>query len=353
MILSEKRKRHLKFVQQIRLWSFLSFVAFLFITLTTVEHLLVSSVLALVINYMLGPIVNYLERAGVHRLISTLLVFTLGGVIVGFTLTSVAPFLSNQFMNFQTQIPKYIEGLEQLATQVEFRIQQATGISFKTDFSAELKPLVSQWTRAVFEDLPIIVSKLGATILLSPFLAFFLIKDGRLFSKTFLSIVPNHIFELTLNMYYQINDQVGQFVRARLLEALIVGGVVWVGLWMIGFPFAGLLSIFAGITNLIPYIGPFIGAVPALIISIINGDTAFTFFALCAVYGTAQLIDMFFIIPLVVAKLVNLHPVTVVIAMIVGAQVLGVLGMIISIPVASALKVTITSVYKHLVEFRS
>ncbi len=71
------------------------------------------------------------------------------------------------------------------------------------------------------------------------------------------------------------------------------------------------------------------------------------------VYVIAQIIDIFFIIPLVVAKLVNLHPVSVVIAIIIGAQLLGVLGMIISIPMASALKVIFTNVYQHLVDFRA
>ena len=165
--------------------------------------------------------------------------------------------------------------------------------------------------------------------------------------------MPNHIFELTLNLYYQINSQVGQFVRARFLEALIVAVVVWIGLWILDFPFAILLALFAGVTNLIPYIGPIIGAIPAILIAIINGETTFTLLVVCGIYGLAQVIDMFFIIPLVVAKLVNLHPVTVVVAMIVGAQVLGILGMIISIPVASALKVTFTNIYQHLVEFRA
>ena len=353
MQVTNKRQRQLKLIEWIRLGSFIGFLAFCILILIGVENMLMSFVLALVINYLLSPIVSSLERAGVHRLFSTVLVFTLGGVIVGVGITAVAPFLSQQFSNLQEQFPTYIEGVSRLITKIELRIQDITGVTYKTDFGIEAESVLFGWTKTLFTDLPSILSKLGTTLILSPFFAFFLIKDGRLFAKSFLSIVPNHIFELTLNMYYQINDQVGQFVRARLLEAIIVAFVVWFGLWLIGFPFAGLLSLFAGITNLIPYIGPIIGAIPAIIIALINGDTAFTIIMLCAVYGTAQLIDIFFIIPLVVAKLVNLHPITVVVAMIVGAQLLGILGMIISIPVASALKVTITSVYLHLVEFRA
>ena len=72
-----------------------------------------------------------------------------------------------------------------------------------------------------------------------------------------------------------------------------------------------------------------------------------------ATYGLAQIIDIFFIIPMVVARIVDLHPITVVVAIIIGSQFMGVLGMIIAIPVASALKVTLISIYDHLVEFKS
>ncbi|MCB0390162.1 MAG: AI-2E family transporter [Bdellovibrionales bacterium] len=353
MHISEHRRKQLKLIEWIRLGSFIGFLGFFILILVGIDNLLLSFVLALVINYLLGPIVNSLERAGVHRLFSTVLVFSLGGIFVGFGITAIVPFLSSQFSNLQEQFPTYIGGVSRLITQLELKIQDLTGVSYQTDFGLEAESVLLGWTKSLFTDLPGIVSQLGTTLLLSPFFAFFLIKDGRLFAKNFLSIVPNHIFELTLNMYYQINDQMGQFVRARLLEALIVALAVWVGLYAINFPFAGLLSLFAGVTNLIPYVGPLFGAIPAIIIALINDSSTFTLVMLCVVYGTAQLIDIFFIIPLVVAKLVNLHPITVVVAMIVGAQLLGILGMIISIPVASVLKVTITSVYQHLVEFRA
>ena len=186
---------------------------------------------------------------------------------------------------------------------------------------------------------------------LSPFIGFFLIKDGRSFARSLLNIVPNSIFEMALNLQYQINDQIAHYLRARILEAAIVGLVVLAGLMAIGFPYATVLAIFAGVTNLIPYIGPIVGAVPAVIIALINQESQFLLFVVVAVYAVAQLIDMFILIPLVVAKIVDLHPVTVILAVIIGAQLLGVLGMLISIPVFSAIKVTFVSVYKHLTDF--
>jgi putative permease len=119
---------------------------------------------------------------------------------------------------------------------------------------------------------------------------------------------------------------------------VIVGLVVWLGLYSIGTPYTSILALFAGLTNLIPYLGPIIGAAPGIIIAFVNHSSLASVVFVTMVYLIAQLIDIVFVIPLVVARIVDLHPVTVVIVIIIGSQVMGILGMIISVPVASILK---------------
>ena len=169
-------------------------------------------------------------------------------------------------------------------------------------------------------------------------------------TKLLFSLVPNNFFELFSNLRYQINDQMGGFIRARILEAGIVGLIVWIGLSLANFKYAMVLALFASITNLIPYFGPIIGAVPALVIALISGFSLFDIFIVTLPYLIAQVVDIFLIIPLLVAKIVDLHPISVVIVIIIGAQLLGVLGMIIAIPLASAFKVTIFTFYRQLVD---
>jgi putative permease len=190
-------------------------------------------------------------------------------------------------------------------------------------------------------------------MLLGPFLAFFMVKDGRAVTNTVLDLVPNQLFEPALSLLHQINFQIGQFVRARMLESLIVGMVTAIGLLIIQFPYAVLLGVIAGLTNFIPYLGPIMGAVPAFLIALVNAHSGLDVLLVAMVYVIAQLIDAGFLIPLMVAKIVDLHPVTVIIVIIAGAQLMGILGMIICIPVAATLKVTINTVYRHLIDTRS
>ncbi|MCB0364296.1 MAG: AI-2E family transporter [Bdellovibrionaceae bacterium] len=345
--------RRLQREQLIRLVSFLGVIGLFFVILLTVENMLVSSLLAFVFSYMLSPVVNFLERKGIHRILAIIIVFALVTLLFGGLVSATFPFISDQVTSLKSELPKYIEGTIRMIEDTEERLASFSGTLFTVDISDQVETTLLGWTSSIFEDLPTLVTKLFTTLILAPFFAFFLLKDGRTFSKILLAMVPNNIFEMVLNLYSQINGQIGQFVRARLLEAAFVGVVVWVGLFVLGARYATLLAIFAALTNLIPYIGPFIGAVPALIIALINGESTLGLFLVMMVYLAAQIVDALFLIPMVVAKIVDLHPITVVIAIIIGAQLMGVLGMLISIPVASALKVTITSVYLHLTGFRT
>jgi putative permease len=334
-----------------KLFALLGLLAFLFTLLIKVDNLLLSSLLAFVISYLLGPIVNRLERRGFNRAASISILFVFMSFAVVLIVGAIYPLLATQVSSLRSDLPKYISGTTKLVQDIEEQFSFITGIFLNFDLSEHAESLLTQWASSFFDDFPKFISKSLTTAMLAPFLAFFLLKDGQNILKNIFALVPNRFFELSINLQHQINDQMGGFIRARMMEASIVGLVVWVGLWTIDFPYATLLAVFAALTNLIPYIGPIIGMVPPLIIALINGTPLLGISLVLLPYMIAQIIDMFFIIPLVVAKIVDLHPVTVIISFIIGAQVMGVLGMIISIPVASILKVTTANIYKHLVEY--
>ena len=337
---------------RLRLAAVLGILIFFFIVLLNVENMLSSFLLAFVIFYLHSPFVNYLERRGLPRNLSTTLLFACGFGLISLAIKMMLPLIGNQIGNLRAEAPRYIAGLTQLIETTESRMNEALGSVYVLDISQSVSNNMLGWTTSFFESLPGLASQLLTTSILAPFFAFFMLLDGRKFSRALLAVVPNNLFELALHLVHQLNRQMGDFIRARLLEALIVGLVVWGGLELLDFRYAYLLALFAALTNLIPYIGPLIGAVPALLIAFINGSDSLGFLLLLSVYGIAQLIDMLFIIPLVVAKIVDLHPITVVIVIIIGSQLLGIIGMIISIPVASATKLVMQSVYTQLIHFR-
>jgi putative permease len=349
------RDKYLPLVEKIRarkLFFFLMALFFLIAMVLFVKNLLVSFILAFVMFFLLNPLVDYLERRGFGRLSATLIPFAGMTLAAAILMPLFIPTLVGQFDSLRTDFPKYLGGITGLITEIQTRYSGFFSSVYKTDIAIEAQEKITIFAQNIFKELPEHISNSLTVLFLSPFLAFFMLLDGRELVRKLLALVPNNFFELVLNLNYQISTQMGGFVRARLLESIIVGLVLWIGLIIIGFPYALVLALVGGLLNLIPYLGPIIGAVPAFLIALINGVSPSEYLSLCMVYASAQIVDIVFVIPFVVAKIVDLHPVTVVLAVLIGAQVMGILGMIISIPLASTLKVTFSAVYRHLTEFR-
>jgi putative permease len=318
----------------------------------SVDGLLVSTLAALVLTYMLNPILFRIERWGINRSFGTTLLFLVAFgllVIAGLLLT---PPLLEQTNSLVSEAPKYIDSIRNFSGKYD-KVLSGYLQRYEINVGARVAAFIETSLGSFLEQLPAFAGRAFTVLLLIPFLAFFMLKDGRTVSRQLLSLVPNQFFELALSLSHQINVQIGGFIRARLLEAVIVGAVVYLGLWLVGAPYPAVLAVFAGITNLIPYVGPIVGVVPAIIITASNDWSTLEIAGVGSVYLIAQIIDILFVIPLVVARIVNLHPVTVVIAIVLGSQVLGVLGMLISIPVASVLKLTLTTFYGHMTQYRA
>lgn len=347
-----RRERRIKTIAVITI--LLSTVVIIF----AVDFMLVSFVMAFVVNYLLSPIVNSLERKGVPRQTAIMIPFLSTGVLIGLGIYKLLPIASAQFTLLESQLPKYQVDLANLVSAAEERFKGFSKL-YNYSFSQSVNSWMLAKTASISAALPEFISGSATVLILTPFLAYFMLQDGRRISRSVLAMVPNNLFELALNLHHQLNAQMGGFIRARFLEAAIVGSVVWIGLQIADFPYAILLGVFAAVTNLIPYLGPIIGAVPAVLIALISEEAMMTpaiglnLFIITSIYMFAQLIDVALIIPFVVAKIVNLHPVTVIIVIIIGSQVMGVLGMMISIPVASAIKLVFQTFYRHLTELRS
>jgi putative permease len=337
----------------IKLFAVIGILLLCVLIILIIENILLSFVFASVTYYLLAPIVNAIERAGISRRLGVAGLFLCIVFVFLMGVYILLPAITSQISAFKDELPTFIDGITKLASVTEQKLNAISYNLYHIDTSKSVEAALSTFSRRVFEDLPDLISSSMAVLVLAPFFAFFMLLDGQAVTKQIMSLVPNNFFEFALNLQHQMNVQLGDFIRARLLEAGLVGTVVWLGLTIIGFPYAVLLGAFGGLTNLIPYIGPIIGAVPAILIAVVNEASGLEMLILVGVYVVAQLIDNFLIIPLMVAKIVNLHPVTVVIVIIIGAQLAGILGMIISIPVACILKLTAVEIYRHLVEFHT
>lgn len=189
-------------------------------------------------------------------------------------------------------------------------------------------------------------------VVIVPFVAFFFLKEGRRLTRCLIALVPNAYFELCLNLMHQANKQIGNYIRGQLLAVLVVSVLSISGLSIIGVYYAVPLGLLAGLANVIPYLGPLIGIVCSSIVALATGGGLAMVAKVIAMFLIVQLIDNVLIQPTMVAKSVELHPLVVLFVVMVGSQLMGIVGMLIAVPLTGIAKVSGQTVYKGIRQYR-
>lgn len=170
-------------------------------------------------------------------------------------------------------------------------------------------------------------------------LSFYLLIEEHGAKKFILSYLPLENREQVVLIVQKIGQKMGGWLRGQLMLACIIGIVDWIGLSLLGVDFALTLGVWAGITELIPYVGPVIGAIPGIILAF-SISPLIGILAL-ALYIIVQQVEANILVPKIMQRAVGLSPVIIILALLIGAKVSGLVGIIIAIPAAAALSVII------------
>ena len=193
----------------------------------------------------------------------------------------------------------------------------------------------------------------GLTFLvIVPFVSFFFLKEGHRITRGVIELVPNAYFELCLNLLHQINGQIGGYIRGQILATSVVATLAVTGLSIIEVAYALPLGIVAGLANMIPFLGPLIGFLSASIVALATGGDIYLVLKVGAVFLSVQIIDNVVIQPTVVARSVDLHPLAVLFVVMVGSQLMGIVGMLIAVPLTGIIKVSSQTIYHGVRSYR-
>lgn len=297
--------------------------------------------IALVVTYLLNPLVSKLERRGVRRGLSVLAIYTLFLAVVGVALAFLIPLIGRQLTGFIEEVPNYatrvVDSVNDFAADrgFEFRVQVTSDEIFQAvQDNREAIVRFLGGVRSVAGQILHIVITLVIALILSIYLLLDLPKIQRAVTKA----IPVAQRDEVLGLLDRVGSALGGFFRGQLLVALFVGVASAVGLTLVKLPFAVLIGFLAGIFNLIPLIGPFLAAVPAVIVGVLSDDPMTALWA-GVVLLVVQQIDNHIISPNVMGRTVRLHPITVMLALLAGGTIAGVLGMLVVIPGVAAAKI--------------
>lgn len=313
-------------------------------------YVLPSVLLAMVAYYFLTPLIQFCYRFGLSWERSAQVVFfSIGGLII---LTSIAvfPALANEGRELVQLFPELIRTAQVTLMQGIRDLENRLGYALPANFIANLQPYILQGAGFIAQKAPQWISQSVVLFFLAPLFTYFFLTEAKNWPRVTIEKLPYSWWEKVDLWLKDLNRQIGGFIRARVFESLIIAGLTWAAVSWIGLPFAFLLGFIAGLFNIVPYIGPVVAAVPALILALATDNPQVSFFSAVGVYILIQTLDAFAIVPFFVARIVNLHSLVVIIAILLGGYMMGVVGMIISIPVAGMLKVSLTHVFKWIDE---
>ncbi len=339
-----KNNDHLRTI----LFSLLAIVAaitfFVFPRVTT--PIIISYILMLILN----PVLVVIERTGVSRTVSAAAVVIILLFFTIYPIVKMSPVIISEFKNIEIYLPKIESYLRSSFVELNVYVKAKVGYEISGDYLLQFIEYFKSQIRMIIVALPHFLGSALEFLFIVPLFLFFTLRDMRSLKKKVARLLPNKYFAKMYYLSSQFSKQIGDYIMAKVIEASILGVIIFAGLFGLDIRFSILLGLLAAITNIVPYLGPFFGAIPALIFIAAEYGIGTSFGGALILYLVANIIDIVIVFPLLVSKIVDLHPVVVVASVILGSQLLGITGMIISIPMAAIIKLLIQQFSKDVYE---
>gem|GEM_PF-362262 len=336
-------------------WKVLLSVVLIFLMFSYVIHFIerigvifIIIVGAIFFAYLVYPLVRWLNKR-LPLIVAILLVYAGIAALVAIGLTFLIPAVTSQVSTLVRDWPtieaRIADFVRNPTNPLVARLP-----SFIRDELAKVPSQVPKWLQsygvtAAGNAIMVLVGTaafLGACIAI-PVLGAYLLYDSETIKRFFMGFIPARRRDSTLQVLSELERVIGGFIRGQLMVGGSVGALIALGLWLVGEPYAILIGVGAGILDLIPYIGPVIAAIPAVIIAFVSGGAPL-FVKVIAVFVLANQAEGHIIAPNIVSRTIQLSPSAVVIAILIGGELYGVLGMFIAVPVAGIIRVLLLHV---------
>lgn len=300
--------------------------------------------IGLVIAWLFNPLVNKLKNRGINRTLSAVLVYVVILGVITLALFALVPTLYTQVQDFAKVIPNvfdkfqnYIDGIFQKLDT----IQNFDAWAIRDGLFEQIEGVVTGIASSLPNMLIGIISSFASgmgSIIVGLIIGFFLLVSFES-TDSFIDFLPKKIQTATRELLQKIDDALRSFVTGSILDCTFIFIISSIGLYFAGLKAPLLFGLFCGITNIIPYAGPYIGGIPAVLVGFSQGITTgiLTLIVLCVI----QFLEGNFLQPVILSKTTKLHPVTIILGLLIFGNLWGILGMIISTPLLAASKAII------------
>jgi len=298
----------------------------------------------IVIAYVLEGLVKKLQALKFPHLLAVSLVVTLFILSLLIIFLGLIPLFTKQLSQFFSELPDMIARGQQALMMLpekypfisETQIQELMG-SVQTELATLGQKVVSVSLSSVVDVFTLLVY-----MVVVPLLVFFFLKDKNEVIKWFMRFLPRSD-GLASEVWYEVDRKIGKYIRGKLLEIVIVGIATYIPLKIMGLQYAALLSLFVGLSVIIPYVGAVAVTIPVAIIAYFQFGATSQLLYLLLAYGIVQFLDGNLLVPLLFSEVVNMHPTAIIISVLVFGGLWGVWGVFFAIPLATLIQAVINA----------
>jgi Predicted permease len=311
---------------------------------------------AALLAYLGDPLVDRLEARKLSRTLSVVIVFTAIVMILLLVSLLLVPMLERQIFALITQLPSYLDWLQQTAVPA---VEQALGLEGLLDFAWVRQMMMAHWQEAgsVAAWLLTSLSSSGlalvgwlANLVLVPVVTFYLLRDWDEIVARISELVPRREEPVVSRLARDSDEVLAAFLRGQLTVMMALGGLYSMGLWLVGLELALLIGMLAGLVSFVPYLGFIVGLLSASLAAVFQFHDLLHPLLVLAVFGVVQLIEGMVLTPLFVGDRIGLHPVAVIFAVLAGGQLFGFLGILLALPAAAVVMVLLRYAHERYVQ---
>ena len=299
--------------------------------------------IGIVIAWLLDPLVSLLQKKGASRTISVAGVFTVFIFLIVLFFWMVIPTLVDQLQDAIGLVPGIIDDMNSWIDNLFDDLNNLYNYDFST-IQANIYLAFEEFSNSITVDLPTILVNAasniisgGLNVIIGLFIGFYMLFDFNNVRKELLNFIPKKAHSDTIELTDRLNNSLKSYVQGTLFVTLILFTVQSIGFTLAGLKAPVVFGLICAITNIIPYIGPYIGGVPAVVVGFAISPLV-GLLSLIAVV-VSQFLESYVLTPVVMSKTMKLHPVTIIIGLLIFGYFFGILGMILSTPIISCLKI--------------
>lgn len=306
------------------------------------RQIIVPFIISGLLCYLISPIVNKIMLLGIQRWVAVTFITVLIIAIFVFIASLLVPVITTEIKSFSGNYPKYEalvkEQCNSVATKIPFLKKYTDNIVNSTEESENrLTDLIASRLNTLTKHITSIVSVIPFIILI-PVITFFMLLGVRTSKEAFLDFLPARYVEFFVSFIYEVNLVLGGYIRGQIIEAFFIGTVTSLILFGFNVKYALIIGVISGLFNIIPYLGPAVAMISGILATAIQYKSITMVLYVFIALEIMQQIDGRIIQPLIVGKNVNLGPVTMIFALLFGANIGGIIGMLVAVPTLAILK---------------